>query len=114
LKFRTQGQIEEGTPIVVIGHPTGLPTKVSAGANVRSVNDIYFIANLDTFGGNSGSAVFNAETGDIEGILVRGERDYIYSSARGCYVPNHCTDNGCRGEDSTLITNLELSSILNQ
>jgi V8-like Glu-specific endopeptidase len=98
---------------VVIGHPTGLPTKVSAGANVRSVNDVYFVANLDTFGGNSGSAVFNAETGEIEGILVRGERDYRYNSARGCYVPNTCVNLGCRGEDSTLITNLGLTDILN-
>ncbi len=113
LRFRTEGKIEVGTPIVVIGHPTGLPTKVSAGANVRSVNDVYFVANLDTFGGNSGSAVFNTETGEIEGILVRGERDYRYDYGRGCYVPNQCNNDECRGEDSTLITNLNLNSILN-
>ena len=112
LKFRTQGTIEVGTPLVVIGHPTGLPTKVADGAQVRTVKDIYFVSNLDTFGGNSGSAVFNAETGEVEGILVRGERDYKYNNIHSCYTPNYCTNDGCRGEDSTLITNLNLLNII--
>ncbi|MBH46889.1 MAG: peptidase [Halobacteriovorax sp.] len=108
LTVRTTGKIEDKTPIVVIGHPTGLPTKVAAGANVRS-NDssVFFIANLDTYGGNSGSAVFNAETGVVEGILVRGENDYNYDYGQGCRVSNHCTDEGCRGEDVTRITNIQ-------
>ena len=66
LKVRTEGKIADNAEIVVIGHPTGLPTKVAAGANVRTnSNSVYFIANLDTFGGNSGSAVFDANTGTV-------------------------------------------------
>ncbi len=108
LKFRTEGKIETNHPILVIGHPTGLPTKVSAGANVRSNdNDYYFVANLDTFGGNSGSAVFDAVTGAVEGILVRGENDYVYDYQQGCRVPQVCTNDGCRGEDVTRITNIK-------
>ncbi|MEK6626796.1 MAG: serine protease, partial [Bdellovibrionota bacterium] len=66
LNYRKEGKIETNHPVVVIGHPTGLPTKVAAGANVRSNdNAYYFVSNLDTFGGNSGSAVFDALTGSV-------------------------------------------------
>ena len=107
LTVRKEGQVETNTPIVVIGHPTGLPTKVAAGSNVRDQKDKYFVANLDTFGGNSGSAVFNADTGVVEGILVRGEQDYEYDYNQGCRVVYKCADDGCRGEDVTRITNIQ-------
>lgn len=99
LKIRTEGVVSQKDPLVVIGHPTGLPTKVSGGANVRSVETGYFIANLDTYGGNSGSAVFNENTGVIEGILVRGVADFVYEN--GCRKSNVCTNDGCGGEHVT-------------
>ena len=112
LAFRTSGKPKVGDELVVIGHPTGLPTKITDGAQIRSVNDVYFVANLDTYGGNSGSAVFNATTGVIEGILVRGAQDYIYDSAQGCRVSNVLGNDAGRGEDVTLITNIkELADI---
>lgn len=116
LKVRTEGKIADKAPIVVIGHPTGLPTKIAGGANVRNNHDgVFFNANLDTYGGNSGSAVFNAETGVVEGILVRGENDYNYDSSQGCRVSNHCTNDSCRGEDVTRITNIRaLMDIVNE
>lgn len=108
LKFRTEGKVEDLTHLVVIGHPTGLPTKVAAGAWVReNRNPTFFVANLDTFGGNSGSAVFDMNTGLVEGILVRGEQDYVFDASRGCRVPKVCDEDGCRGEDVTRITNIE-------
>lgn len=107
LSFRKKGKITTGTSIAVIGHPTGLPTKIADGANVRSLATKFFQANLDTYGGNSGSAVFNTKTGEVEGILVRGENDYVYDSALGCQVSNKCPDTGCRGEDVTYITNVK-------
>ena len=93
--------IAAGDEIFVAGHPAGLPTKIAGGAKVRRVESEYFVANLDTYGGNSGSAVFNASTGDIEGILVRGDNDFV--SQGSCLVSNRCRDDGCRGEDVTLI-----------
>lgn len=108
LKFRTEGTIAEGDKVVVIGHPTGLPTKVADNAWVRNnSNPVYFVSNLDTFGGNSGSAVFNATTGEVEGILVRGDTDYVYDWFKNCRVPNVCTDDSCRGEDVTRVTNVK-------
>jgi V8-like Glu-specific endopeptidase len=108
LTVRTSGKVETGTGLVVIGHPTGLPTKIAAGAVVRgNSNPVFLVSNLDTFGGNSGSAVFDSKTGQVEGILVRGEQDYVYDSAQGCRVPKECTNEGCRGEDVTRITNIK-------
>jgi len=103
LKLNRSGSIPNGTPLIVIGHPAGLPTKVAGGAYVRDQgSDGHFVANLDTYGGNSGSAVFNAVTGQVEGILVRGETDYTYRG--NCRVSNVCTDDGCRGEDVTRVS----------
>jgi V8-like Glu-specific endopeptidase len=107
LTYRTSGKVAKNAEIVVIGHPSGLPTKISDGAFVRDISNKYFFqANLDTFGGNSGSAVFDANTGMIEGILVRGERDYEYDSSASCYRPKKCAMDECRGEDVTRITNV--------
>jgi V8-like Glu-specific endopeptidase len=106
LTFRKSGRIAVGESVVVIGHPSGLPTKIADGAKVRSLAGKYFVANLDTYGGNSGSAVFNHRTGEVEGILVRGENDYVQSE-RGCMISNKCAASGCRGEDVTFITNIK-------
>ncbi len=107
LTFRKSGKIAVGDALAVIGHPTGLPTKIADGANVRSLSTKFFVANLDTYGGNSGSAVFNTKTLEVEGILVRGETDYVRDSALGCNVSNVCKNDSCRGEDVTFITNIE-------
>lgn len=96
LAIRRTGAVTINDPLVVIGHPSGLPLKVAGGATVRNSSPAnYFEANLDTYGGNSGSPVFNAVTGVVEGILVRGNADYVLNSALGCYVSNVCADTGC-------------------
>jgi V8-like Glu-specific endopeptidase len=106
LNFRRSGKVSVGAPLVVIGHPSGLPTKIANGANVRRTQGKFFIANLDTYGGNSGSAVFNVDTAEVEGILVRGETDYVRDPVEGCQVSKRCKDNECRGEDVTYISNI--------
>lgn len=120
LKFRDSGKVADSATLVVIGHPTGLPLKVSSGGKVlnnREKNQ--FATSLDTFQGNSGSAVFNATTGLLEGILVQGKMDYRpskMSNPNSCLVVNVCDKKGnhCRltddmdpeGEIVTRITTL--------
>ena len=104
LPLRESGTVSLGSPLVVIGHPSGLPTKVAMGAEVKSVNRFYFKSNLDTYGGNSGSAVFNGVTGLVEGILIRGEVDYIFDKEKQCNVSLRCYANSCSGEEITKIT----------
>jgi hypothetical protein len=98
--------LKNGDKVGVIGHPSGLPVKVAFGdSEVRDVTKPgFFVANLDTYGGNSGSAVFNTNSGEIEGILVRGENDFVYSN--GCRRSNVCSATGCRGEDVTKISEI--------
>jgi hypothetical protein len=103
VRIRRRGQIENDEDLHVIGHPVGLPTKVAGGAEVRDTSPrAFFVANLDTYGGNSGSPVFNSETHRVEGILVRGETDFTTNGT--CTVSLRCPNTGCRGEDCTRTT----------
>jgi len=117
LKFRTEGKVEVNADIVVIGHPSGLPSKVADGAKVlTNDNAQYFTSDLDTFGGNSGSAVFDARTGLVEGILVRGAKDYLVDYSRWCRVVNDCTEvkegTICYGESVSKITVVEIEKYM--
>lgn len=87
-----------GDDVFVIGHPVGLPAKIAGGAKVRNQSTGFYVANLDTFGGNSGSPVFNSNN-EVAGILVRGEQDFEPNGM--CNVTFHCQDGLCRGEDVT-------------
>ncbi|MAZ47976.1 MAG: peptidase [Halobacteriovoraceae bacterium] len=112
LKYRTEGKIADGQEIFVIGHPSGLPTKVAGDAKVTSNSEAnYFEANLDTFGGNSGSAVFNATTGIVEGILVRGAKDYVGDEVLGCArvfeAPQEIEGISSLGESVSRITDIK-------
>jgi hypothetical protein len=74
-----------GTPLYVVGYPTGLPEKLAAGATVRALTPYFFTSNLDVFAGNSGSPVLDARTNEVVGVVVRGNPDYV---TRGqCAVP---------------------------
>lgn len=85
VKLRTRGHVEPGTRLYMIGHPCGLPMKFADDALVTDVSSqIFFRANLDAFGGNSGSPVFDAESDAVEGILVRGSPDFFYDTGHGC------------------------------
>jgi hypothetical protein len=100
LELRRSGEVADQQPIVVVGHPGGLPAKVAAGAEVRSnVAAGYFDANLDTYQGNSGSPVLNADTLVVEGMLIRGDKDFVPQEADGdCRVSKRCEDDQCVGE----------------
>ena len=73
-ELRSEGVIEEGELVGMIGHPSGLPMKITfSDTSVVTDNspEEYFSAVIDVFGGNSGSPVINAETGICEGIAAR-------------------------------------------
>ncbi len=60
-------------PVYILGHPCGLPLKYSAGAKVCGINESFFSADLNVYCGNSGSPVFDRETHEVIGIVVRGD-----------------------------------------
>jgi V8-like Glu-specific endopeptidase len=105
-RIRRVGVVEVGERMGLIGHPAGLPLKIAFGdaTTVRTNTDPgFFVANTDSYAGNSGSPVINQVTGLIEGILVRGETDYLNMGA--CFLSNTIANNAGRGEDCTKITN---------
>ena len=106
LVLRTKRVIEKGDELVIVGHPSGLPMKIANGATVRDFakDKSYFVANTDSYGGNSGSAIFNRRTLEVEGILVRGYTDFQYDSKNSCMRSMHCPEDGCDGEEATDIS----------
>ncbi|MDX2258599.1 MAG: trypsin-like peptidase domain-containing protein [Hyphomicrobiaceae bacterium] len=92
--------VVEGEPVYSLGYPDGLPLKYAPGATVRdTASPTTFKANLDVFTGNSGSGVYLAETNELVGILVRGERDFVRDKQAGCVRTFICPTTGCKGED---------------
>lgn len=108
LKFRTAGKPADDAVFTVIGYPAGTPVKITSAADMRdNTNPILFRINSDTYGGNSGSAVLDSRTGIVEGILVRGDKDYEQVPGSTCMTSVVRDVNGGRGEDATRITNIK-------
>lgn len=109
LQIRRTGSVANGDSLIVVGHPITLPMKAAGGAVVQNANGTtpWFQANLDTYGGNSGSLVANTSDFTVEGILVRGAPDFDWTGS--CFesnvVPNTGnTGSGLRFEEVTKTT----------
>lgn len=90
--------------LALIGHPSGLPQKVTDNAFIREIFDNYIKIDSDSYAGNSGSPVINKRTGLVEGILIRGEEDFVYDKTRACLKTIKCESDECRGEDFTKLS----------
>ncbi|MFH0900612.1 MAG: trypsin-like peptidase domain-containing protein, partial [Pseudomonadota bacterium] len=85
-----------GSAVAIIGFGGGIPAKIDDSGMVwdgRAATLDYFVTSTDSFGGNSGSAVYDLGTYSIAGILVRGSADYAFNSARGCNEVNTLGEN---------------------
>jgi hypothetical protein len=106
-RIRINGKIGNNERVHVIGYPSGIPLKLTINANVFNNNiNNYFVINSDTYGGNSGSPVFNSSTHIVEGILVRGHTDFKKVKVENCYKSVCCPVNidTCRGEDVSRVS----------
>ena len=109
MTLRRSGTVAAGTPLVMLGHPSGIPLKIAGGAQVQANgHGSYFEANVDAYGGNSGSPVLNGSDLSVEGILVRGNTDFVRigKGRNRCYVSNVCDDSGCPGWEDVTRTSL--------
>lgn len=89
--------------VYVLGHPAGIPQKLATQATVQDIYTEFFSSNLDTYGGNSGSPVFDRVNHKVVGILVRGETDFIQAFEQNCRVSKICQISNCAGEDVNFI-----------
>lgn len=103
--------IPETETVTIIGYPLGLPVKIASNGRIRdNSNKAYIIVDLDSYEGNSGSAVFNSnelKRGNlfVEGILNVGEDDF--ELIHPCRISKRCKNDGCRGELVTRISEIE-------
>jgi V8-like Glu-specific endopeptidase len=91
----------DGAPLLVHGFPSGLPNKIDNGGTVSDGRDSrrdYFIASLDTFDGSNGAGVFDSATGELIGIGVTGDTDYIMDEVNACNRVNQCLAEDCDGQ----------------
>ena len=97
LPIRRSGSVQYDDPLVLVGHPKGLPMKLAAGASVKDEQSAmpWFQANTDSYSGNSGSMVVNTDTWRVEGILVRGAPDFVYNGS--CVYSNQVPNTGNTG-----------------
>ena len=107
LMLNTETLPVKNQKIYVMGHPTGLPLKFANKAKVFRSNKNFFVTNLDTFGGNSGSPVFNEKSNLVEGILVRGDTDYYevtLDNGKKCSRVNFCDNDreNCKEDDPNI------------
>lgn len=95
-------EISPDRPVYIIGYPVGLPLKYSPGASVSDITEAYFSADLNVYCSSSGSPVFDSETHEVIGIVVRGDsQDFrlvekcwisvIYSRSAKCTKEPQCT-----------------------
>jgi len=97
LKMRMAGAVSNDADLFLIGHPWGTPMKIAVGGSVLdNQTGSYFSTNLDAFSSNSGSPVFDFQTGIVEGILVRGKPDTYQSTTQDgkCQRINRCDSLG--------------------
>ncbi|MFA6235709.1 MAG: serine protease [Bacteriovorax sp.] len=112
LKLRSNGRVGSGDKVFMIGHPLGLPQVVTNSASLLDNSQPHFFkAALDSFEGNSGSPVFNSSTLEVEGILVRGEEDFLLDQSLQCYRdqiynPGEDESSGSRGEGVSRISDI--------
>lgn len=91
LALHRDGEVAEGQGVVVVGHPLALPMKAAPGT-VRVKEEGVFFFDTDTYQGNSGSPVLNADTAVVEGLFFGGGKDFE-TTAEGCKKAIHRAPN---------------------
>jgi V8-like Glu-specific endopeptidase len=80
----------DSTQVYTFGHGLGLPLKFSFDAQIWNSKDedtpYLYYSELDMFGGNSGSPVFNAKTNQLIGIFIAGAEDFVQKNACMTYA----------------------------
>ena len=115
-RFRPAPVLRSDTPvsaeesITIIGFGSGLPAKIDTGGRVlRTRNTLdYFTGTTDSFGGNSGSGIFN-EDEQVVGILVRGDSDYYRDGA--CQRATTFSDSGANGGEGISYAELAIRDL---
>jgi hypothetical protein len=71
--------IFKGNKVFSIGYPMGMSVKITDpnDAEIYKIGENIFLTDIDAFGGNSGSPVFDSYTKRVIGVLVTADRKQI-------------------------------------
>lgn len=94
--------LQLGTPLYMLGHPTGISQKFTYGATIKEnkeklAHEDYFSCDLDAFGGNSGSPVIREDTHEVIGMLCVGSDDYTTRTLGGTSFVDNNFENPASG-----------------
>lgn len=102
--------IAVGQALANIGHSNGLPLKFKDSASIKNIKKggRAFESDMDTFGGDSGSPVFDAESGAVIGITSSGHADHYHDGVNTCRQLKVCgPGDKCHPATSSSIANLK-------
>lgn len=86
-------KVGAGEQVIAVGHPGGVPTKVTYGSVVEEPEQLWFNTDLDIYRGNSGSVIVD-RNGAAVGIVSRGTggASYTIDRDRGCVSSKQCDE----------------------
>lgn len=68
----SKDEVYWGQVVYILGHPLGLPLKYGSGASVfENITETFFWANLNMYSGCLGAPVFDINTNEIIGMVVK-------------------------------------------
>jgi len=84
-----------GDNVSMIGHPMGLPKKISGDSTITHIRNHQNYTKLDSFAGNSGSPVFN-QNNNVVGLFLGGVPNVstYKDEIKKCERFNYCDENG--------------------
>ena len=84
--------------VEMLGFPLGLPMKWAQGQLIHQAKDA-FLAQIDSFEGNSGSPIVDPSA-RLVGLLVSGDEDFEAMGKISCQTSYQCVnENDCEGEE---------------
>jgi hypothetical protein len=89
LTINEKDNLEPETPVFIIGHPLGLPAKYTGQGKVTEVGEHMFTIDLPISLHHSGSPVFNARTGKVEGIVFNEDGNCYKICLLAELIQNH-------------------------
>ncbi len=98
LTLAGEERIGLGQEISVIGHPAGLAMKYTTGVVMADDKERYINTSLDIYQGNSGSPAIDLQSGEVQGIAIRGSGGSSFEvTEAGCGLSKVCVDFGAPG-----------------
>jgi V8-like Glu-specific endopeptidase len=103
-----------GQSMTDIGHSSGLPLKFKDSGKILRItpDGLGVDTDLDIFKGDSGSPIFDENTGLVVGITSHGHTDHYHKAGESCRSVKVCKpEDGCYPSTFSRITNIQADPV---